>query len=63
MYFYRNESGTAEIEFLIEGKKGVLPIEVKAGRKKAKTLDNLLQKEDIMDKVLEDMVDSGEIDE
>ncbi len=48
LHFYRNESGTAEIEFLIEGKRGVLPIEVKAGKNKTKTLDNLLQKEDIM---------------
>lgn len=48
LHFYRNEAGTAEMEFLIEGKDGVVPVEVKAGRKKAKTLDNLLQKEDIM---------------
>ena len=47
LHFYRNESGTAEMEFLIEGKDGVIPVEVKAGRKKAKTLDNLLKKEDI----------------
>ena len=47
LYFYRNEAGTAEMEFLIEGKDGVIPLEVKAGRKKAKTLDNLLMKDDI----------------
>ena len=48
LHFYRNDAGTAEIEFLIEGRDGVIPVEVKAGRKKAKTLDNLLKKEDII---------------
>ncbi len=48
LHFYRNEAGTAEMEFLIEGKDGVVPVEVKAGRKKAKTLDNLLKKDDII---------------
>ena len=48
LHFYRNEAGTAELEFLIEGKDGVVPVEVKAGRKKAKTLDNLLKKDDIL---------------
>lgn len=47
LYFYRNESGTAELEFLIQNKDGVIPVEVKAGRKKGKSLDNLLRKEDI----------------
>lgn len=47
LYFYRNESGTAEVEFIIEGDVGVIPIEVKAGRKKTKSLDNLLKKDDI----------------
>ena len=48
LHFFRNEAGTAEIEFLIEGKDGVIPVEVKAGRKKARTLDNLLKKEDLV---------------
>ena len=47
LHFYRNEGGTAEMEFLLEGGAGVVPVEVKAGRKKAKALDNLLKKEDI----------------
>jgi len=47
LHFYRNDAGTAEIEFLAEGEDGVIPIEVKAGRKKAKTLDNLLKKDDL----------------
>ncbi len=48
LHFYRNDAGTAEIEFLIEGSEGVIPVEVKAGRKKARILDNLLKKEDIV---------------
>jgi len=47
LYFYRNDAAKAEIEFLIEGKDGVVPVEVKAGRNKTKSLDNLLKKEDI----------------
>lgn len=47
LHFHRNEAGTAEIEFLIEGEYGVVPVEVKAGRKKARTLDNLLKKDTI----------------
>lgn len=48
LHFYRNEAGTSEIEFLLEDKDGVIPVEVKAGRNKGKTLDNLLKKEDIV---------------
>ena len=48
LHFYRNEAGTAEMEFLIEDETGVVPVEVKAGKKKAKTLDNLLKKEDLV---------------
>lgn len=47
MFFYRNEQGTVEMEFLIENSEGVIPIEVKAGRKKSKSLSNILKKEDI----------------
>lgn len=47
IYFYRNEVGTAELEFLIEGIDGVIPIEVKAGKSRTKTLNNILKKEDI----------------
>ena len=47
LHFYRNEAGTAEIEFLIDGPSDTIPIEVKAGRSRARTLDNLLKKEDI----------------
>lgn len=47
LYFYRNEPGTIEIEFFIENEDGVIPIEVKAGRKPGKSLSNVLKKADI----------------
>ncbi|MCF0121817.1 MAG: ATP-binding protein [Lachnospiraceae bacterium] len=47
LFFYRNESGTAELEFLIEDINGIIPIEVKAGRSGSKTLNNILKKEDV----------------
>lgn len=47
LHFYRNDAAKAEVEFLIEGKDGTVPIEVKAGRNKTKSLDNLLKKESI----------------
>ena len=47
LYFYRNEPGTVEMEFFIENEDGVIPLEVKAGRKPGKSLANILKKEDI----------------
>ena len=47
IFFYRNESGTAELEFLFNGSDGVVPLEVKAGKSGTKTLNNILKKEDI----------------
>ena len=47
LHFFRNEAGTAEVEFLIEGAQGVVPVEVKAGRTRSRSLDNLLKKDDI----------------
>lgn len=47
LHFIRNESGTLEMEFLLEGPKGVFPVEVKAGRSGTKSLNNILKKEDI----------------
>jgi len=41
-YFHRNESGTLEIEFLIEDERGIVPIEVKAGNHRTKSLDRIL---------------------
>ena len=47
LFFYRNEPGTVEMEFLLENADGVIPVEVKAGKKSSKSLANLLKKEDI----------------
>ncbi len=47
LFFYRNEQGTAEMEFFLENTDGVVPVEVKAGRKASKSLANLLKKEDL----------------
>ena len=35
------------MEFFIENEDGVIPLEVKAGRKPGKSLTNILRKEDI----------------
>lgn len=48
MHFYRNRTGTVEIEFLTEGAEGVIPIEVKAGNNKARSLDTILQAANIV---------------
>lgn len=43
LYFYKDTKSTMEIEFLIMNEDGVIPIEVKAGRKKANSLGQLLE--------------------
>ena len=48
IFFYRNEPGTVEMEFLLDGSSGVVPIEVKAGRNRSKSLNSILKNEDIM---------------
>ncbi len=47
LHFFRNESATQEIEFLIETKDGIIPIEIKAGRSGTKSLNAVLQNENI----------------
>ena len=47
IFFRKNEKATFEIEFLIEKEGNVIPIEVKAGRSRSRSLDNLLKREDI----------------
>lgn len=47
IYFYRNEPGTIEIEFLIENTLGIVPIEIKAGRTGTKSLNQILENEKI----------------
>lgn len=48
LYFRKNESSTFEIEFFIENEDGVVPVEVKAGRSRSRSLDNLLKRDDIL---------------
>ena len=48
LHFYRNGPGTVEIEFLIEGADGVIPVEIKAGSNKTRSLDSLLSDPDIV---------------
>ena len=47
LYFRKNEQATFEIEFFIENSDGVIPIEVKSGNSKSRSLDSALQKENI----------------
>lgn len=47
VHFYRNESGTIEIEFIVEGQDGIVPIEIKAGKSKSKSLTSVLEDEKI----------------
>ena len=47
LHFYRNTPGTVEMEFLLEGENGVIPLEIKAGKNKTRSLDTLLQSPDI----------------
>lgn len=45
--FFKNQYGTIEVEFIIEGNDGVIPIEIKAGRSRTQSLDRLLESDEI----------------
>ena len=47
LYFYKNDSSRTEIEFLLPSSAGVVPVEVKAGNNRSKSLDRILEHEDI----------------
>lgn len=47
LYFRKNEQATFELEFLIENKDGIIPVEVKAGNSRSKSLDSILEHNDI----------------
>lgn len=47
LHFYRNTMGTVEIEFLLEGEEGVIPVEVKAGNNKTRSLNTILESVEI----------------
>lgn len=47
LHFYRNETGTREMEFLLENSDGVVPVEIKAGRTGTKSMNAILKDEHI----------------
>lgn len=47
LYYRKNEQATFEIEFLLERPEGIIPVKVKAGHIRSRSLDNLLKKESI----------------
>ena len=47
LYYYKNEKNTSEVEFIITNDNGILPIEIKAGKKKANSLNGILRSEAI----------------
>lgn len=47
IYFYKNPKSTLEIEFFIVNDDGLIPVEIKAGKKKANSLQHVLEDERI----------------
>ena len=47
LYFFRNDSGSVEIEFLLENADGIIPIEIKDGRSTSASLNRILQMDHI----------------
>ena len=47
LYFRKDEASSFEIEFFIEDNGSVIPIEVKSGRSRSKSLDNILKRNEI----------------
>ncbi len=47
LYFFRNDTGSVEIEFLLEKADGIIPVEVKAGRSSTASLNRLLEQDNI----------------
>lgn len=46
IFFYKHEKNTCEIEFIIQKDGEIIPIEIKAGKKKANSLKNILENND-----------------
>jgi len=46
LYFSKNEQGSFELEFLLP-ESGAVPVEVKSGRSRSRSLDNLLKRQEI----------------
>lgn len=47
LYFYKNDTKNIEIEFLLSSADGVIPVEVKAGNNRSKSLDKLLNSDNV----------------
>ncbi|HNZ41295.1 MAG TPA: DUF4143 domain-containing protein, partial [Clostridia bacterium] len=47
LYFYRNDSGTVEMEFLLPSNDGLIPLEIKAGRNATPSLNRILESYDV----------------
>lgn len=47
LFFKKTESSSFEIEFMIENSDGIIPVEVKAGNSRSRSLDNLLTRDEI----------------
>ncbi len=47
IYFRKDEASSFEIEFFIENEGSAVPIEVKSGRSRSKSLDNILKRDEI----------------
>jgi len=47
LYFRKTEQGSFEIEFLLDDGINVIPVEVKAGNSRSRSLDNALKKDNI----------------
>lgn len=45
--YYKNDTRKVEVEFLLEDVTGVIPVEVKAGNNRSRSLDTILRQEDI----------------
>ena len=47
LYFYKNDSTHMELEFLLSSADGVIPVEVKAGNSRSRSLDRILEKDGV----------------
>ena len=47
LYFFRNDTGSVEIEFLLENADGIIPVEIKAGRSATSSLNRILLQDHI----------------
>ncbi|MCR4874652.1 MAG: ATP-binding protein [Clostridia bacterium] len=45
LYFYKNEEGTLELDFIVRAKDNIIPLEVKTNRGRSKSLNTILKEE------------------